>query len=152
VVVALGTPRGAGARAELGMLSELRIVRKPVVALALWGDGKPPVDGLLRVEMPGLSQAGLRACLDHRAAACGRPGLLSEATVEAVVSGAVGLGDAVRRGRETLVRLAFSRPSPADAAPSTSPPYAAPVLDREELERVDRLLEILGPENDLQNL
>jgi len=145
VVVVLPSPSGEGARAELDLLSQLRVAGKAVVSLALWGEGEPPLDALSRAAVPSLSPEEVRSCLGHRAAVCGRGDVLSGKALDEVVRDARGLGEAVRGGSKALLRMAFSGRRQAEAPGRVGKSQATPILDRAALEEVDELLETLGP-------
>jgi len=138
VVVALQGPADEGARTELEVLASLRVAGKQLVALATWGEGKAPVEDLAAVELPSFSKGELGSCIVHRSTACGGPDLLTGAAIDAVVRGSQGVGDAVRRARDVVFRMAFSGP-PVARGNAAAPP-SRPVLDRAALEEVDQLL------------
>jgi len=143
VVFLDGGAGGDPAREELGLLSALQLVGRPLVLLALWGEGEPTVGGLERVELPALSARDVGHFLSHRLSACGRSDLFSAAKLEELAAQARGLGHALELARGELARAAF-RGRVGSGGVDSSPHR---VLDPSELAEVDRLLDALGPEN-----
>ncbi|MEW6488196.1 MAG: hypothetical protein AB1578_09825 [Thermodesulfobacteriota bacterium] len=138
---------GAEGEAELEILGELRLVGRPLAALGLWGEGAAPWQGLTELEMPALSPADVRRVLVHRAAACGRPDLLSSEALDRLSADpAKGLGHALALARVELARQVFGGGftgiDPGMTGAETTPPTH--VLDPSALNEVERLLDALG--------
>lgn len=139
-----GSPAlGAGALEEAEMFASLRVAGFRLVNLALIGEGPPPWAGLREVLLPPLSSEELKACILHRAAACGRETALPRKILDTLAEGASGIGDAMERARTALFSRAF-RDFPRAAEPSGVGDRTSPLLDPRELDEVGCLLETLG--------
>jgi hypothetical protein len=145
---ALGEPT-VGVLAEAAILARFRVAGRPLVSLALMGEGDSPFAGAERVSLPAPAPSDLEACLIHRAAQCGNPNVLPPETLRAIAAGSSGFGDAIARARKALARAAF-RPWEKAAQPNLR---EAPretetrpnVLDPAELDELSELLESLSP-------
>lgn len=132
---------------EMEILAGLRVLGRPLAVVALAGEGAPNCEGLEEVRLPVPGPDDLRACLAHRAAACGRPDLFDSDRLLDIVSRAGGFGNAVQRARHEVARLAFQGAGSASSRSDVSdePDGGPQFLDAHELGEVDRLFESLEP-------
>lgn len=143
VVVLPWAPTGAVAE-EVGILAELQLLGRPLVAVAVLGTPALPAGGFAPVSLPDLTPTDLRDCLAHRCAAAGRVDLLAPDALGGCLAGAPGLPAALRRARAALRAGVFAAAlRPREAAVSPSPP---PVLDPAQVQEVRRLLDSLSPD------
>jgi len=138
VAVFVGGGLGEAARPEAEILGALRVAGSPLAALALCGEGPPPLPDLEEVDLPAPVLGDLRDCIAHRVSVCGGADLFGPADLDAICGVAHGLGDAVRRAREALAGMAY-RGGPA-ARSGREGGAGAPVLDAGELETLGLLL------------
>ncbi len=138
VAVFLGGGLGEGARPEAEILGALRVAGSPLTALALCGEGSPPLPDLEEVDLPAPVLGDLRDCIAHRVSVCGGGDLLGPGDLDAICGSARGLGDAVRRAREAFAGMAYRCGPAARSGPEGD--AGEPVLDVGELETVGRLL------------
>ncbi|MDF1553031.1 MAG: hypothetical protein P1P84_08215 [Deferrisomatales bacterium] len=143
VVVLPWAPAGDVAE-EIGILTELRLLGRPLVAVAVVGSPALPTGEFASVAVPELSPDDLCDCLAHRCAAAGRADLLSPAALEACLAGAPGLPTALRRARALWRARVFASALEALEAPAT--PTPPPVLDPAQVEEVRQLLQSLSPD------
>jgi hypothetical protein len=145
VIAALGGEAlGPGDREELEFLAGLRVVGKPLICLALWGEASAPVAGLEEVFVPPLPPSALREILAHRAGACGRPDLLSPERLDRISAVAPSLAHALELARVETAKAVFRGGAGRENADE---PDAAPrngVLDPSAVEEVNRLFHALG--------
>lgn len=136
-----------GVVAELEVLASLRVLGRPLVALALAGAGDSPLVGLETVRLPPPEPVDLEALLSHRLAVCGATGLLAPAAIADVAARAVGFEDAMARARRARAQASFERALAEVPAPSTrgAEPPRPSLFDPAELDEVSRLLDSLGP-------
>lgn len=131
--------------AELKILTSLRLVGEPVVALALAGAGDSPLRALESVRVAAPTTGDLEAFLAHRLAAGGAD--LPPATVAEIAERAAGFEAALSMGRRALARAAFERslaPPPERPSPPEPPPPPRLFIPG-QLDEVAQLLEALGP-------
>lgn len=146
IVPATEFPLPSAPLEELEILAGLRVAGRPLVRLALAGEGPTPVEGLVEVVLPSPAAADLHDFLSRRMAACGCPDLLPRDEVDRIARAATGLGDALRLARQAVARRAYRLPDAAGGRSEAAEGRAASVLDADELGEVDRLLTDLAPD------
>ena len=127
---------------EIGILAELRLLGRPLVAVAVLGSPVLPADAFAPIPVPDLSPDDLRDCLSHRCAAVGRVDLLAPSALECCVAGTPGLPAALRRARAALRAQAFA--AVLDAPEVIASGSHAPVLDPDQVQEVRQLLDSLS--------
>jgi len=135
----------AGAVAEeIGILAELRLLGRPLVAVAVLD--APPLTGgeLVSFAVPPLTADDLRDCLAQRCAAVGRADLLPPAALEACLAAPLDLPTALDRARRVLRAQVFAAALGQDA--TTLPRSEPPLFDPTQMQEMRRLLDSLSPD------
>ncbi|MDW7710857.1 MAG: hypothetical protein SCH98_10310 [Deferrisomatales bacterium] len=148
VIAALaGEGLAPGDQEELAFLSSLRLLGKPLVCIALWGERSSPLEGLEEVRVPPFSPSALRELLLHRATACAGRDLLAPDVLERISEEARSASHALELARTEVAHLVFRGGPQSEAACQTAPPPDGGVLDPSALAEVNRLLHALGSES-----